>query len=274
MPSPTSPDDLPRFWRDPALPFIEARSVADGRKVCYSPHAHATFSIGAVVAGSCDYVNGNQRQRISQGCVVMMNPQVVHACNPVDGQPWSYVMLYVDPHWLGALQRSLGISPEGTFVPFAGILSQAPELYAGVTGLYAYLIDPLIANVGKQAKARAFFTALQRHLAPAPADEEPLRPLRRAAAFIERHCTEALTLEAISAEAGVSSSYLIRAFKRHFGLTPHAYLVNRRIQHSQRALREGRSLAEVALEAGFADQAHFQRAFKRHLAATPGQYRD
>ncbi|MBA1272412.1 helix-turn-helix transcriptional regulator [Stutzerimonas azotifigens] len=274
MSCPASTDALPRFWRDPALPFIEARSVADGRKVCYAPHAHATFSVGAVIAGSCDYVNGIQRQRISQGCVVMMNPQVVHACNPVEGQPWSYVMLYIDPQWLGALQHTLGMSAGGTFVPFASILSPAPELFSGVTGLYACLIDPLLANAIKQEKVRAFFTALQGHLAAAPVDEEPLQALRRAAAFIQRHCTEALTLDDISAEAGVSSSYLIRAFKRHFGLTPHAYLVNRRIQHSQRALREGRSLSDVALEAGFADQAHFQRTFKRHLAATPGQYRD
>ncbi|MEK1841693.1 MAG: helix-turn-helix domain-containing protein, partial [Pseudomonas sp.] len=41
----------------------------------------------------------------------------------------------------------------------------------------------------------------------------------------------------------------------------------------QEQLRSGKLIADVALEAGFADQAHFQRAFKQHLAATPGQYR-
>ena len=40
------------------------------------------------------------------------------------------------------------------------------------------------------------------------------------------------------------------------------------------ALRDGELIANVALAAGFADQAHFQRAFKQHFAATPGQYRD
>ena len=51
-------------------------------------------------------------------------------------------------------------------------------------------------------------------------------------------------------------------------MTPHAYLLNRRIQRSQHWLRQGVT-AEVALAAGFADQAHFQRTFKRQLAATP-----
>ncbi|MNE94729.1 Transcriptional activator FeaR [compost metagenome] len=56
-------------------------------------------------------------------------------------------------------------------------------------------------------------------------------------------------------------------------MTPHAYVINRRIQLGQSALRLGRPIAEVALESGFADQPHFQRMFKRLLAATPGQYR-
>jgi AraC-like DNA-binding protein len=56
-------------------------------------------------------------------------------------------------------------------------------------------------------------------------------------------------------------------------MTPHAYLINRRIQYSRAQLRRGTPIAEVALDAGFADQAHLQRTFKRLVAATPGQYR-
>ncbi len=79
-----------------------------------------------------------------------------------------------------------------------------------------------------------------------------------------------LKLEDICEAAQLSPSYLIRAFKQHYGMTPHAFLVNRRIQFAQDQLRSGKQIADVALQAGFADQAHFQRAFKQHLAATPG----
>lgn len=269
------PNDQPRFWRDDALPFIEARSVEDGRKVCYAAHAHACFSIGAVTAGSCTYFNGNARAPIGAGCVVLMNPQAVHACNPVDGQTWSYLMFYVDAAWLGALQGELGASANGTFAPFAAILSRDPLLFAALTALHATLLDEQAGTLHKQGAIIEFFGLLQRTLAPRPpvVDSEP-PPLERAAQFIDAHCTEALTLEAICAAAGLSPSYLIRRFKLRYGMTPHAYLLNRRIQRSQQWLRQGRGLAEVALDAGFADQAHFQRSFKRHLAATPGQYRD
>jgi AraC-like DNA-binding protein len=55
-------------------------------------------------------------------------------------------------------------------------------------------------------------------------------------------------------------------------LTPHAYQINGRIEYSRALLRQGRAIAEVALEAGFADQAHLQRTFRQWVAATPGQY--
>ncbi len=269
-------DDQPRFWRDPALPFLEARAVADGRKVCYAPHCHETFSIGAITAGASTYFNGDARERVARGTLVLINPQTVHACNPIDGQPWSYLMFYVDSRWLGALQHELGASPDGTFVPYGPIQSTDPLLFSALTQLHATLLDPHSDTLHKQSAAVEYFTLLQQTLAPAVAGRgmEPIEQLRRAADYIAEHCTRALRLEDICQAAGLSPSYLIRTFRQHYGMTPHAYLLNRRIQRSQHWLRQGRDLAEVALAAGFADQAHFQRTFKRQLAATPGQYRD
>ncbi|MDD0974202.1 helix-turn-helix domain-containing protein [Pseudomonas fontis] len=253
-----------RFWRDPALPFIEAREVADGRKVCYALHSHASFSIGAVTAGRSSYLNGDCWQEIDAGSVVIMNPGVVHACNPIAEQPWSYLMLFVELPWLAELG----------FTPVNATLSRSPALFEALTAFYALLVDERIEAAHKQAAARQFFLGLSQHLQAPPARATPadLR-LERAAAFIRAHCTEPLKLDDIAEAAGLSASYLIRAFKRHFGLTPHGYLLDRRVQYARAQLRQGRLIAEVALDAGFADQAHLQRAFKQHLAATPGHYR-
>ncbi|MCI0995782.1 helix-turn-helix transcriptional regulator, partial [Pseudomonas corrugata] len=136
------------------------------------------------------------------------------------------------------------------------------------------LVDERLAPPSKQAAAEAFFIDLQQRLNPAGRPDRGSHPgLMRAAQFIHDHCAEALKLEDICSAAQLSPSYLSRAFKRHYGMTPHAFLVNRRIQFARRQLREGKLIADVALDSGFADQAHFQRAFKQHLAATPGQYR-
>jgi AraC-like DNA-binding protein len=73
--------------------------------------------------------------------------------------------------------------------------------------------------------------------------------------------------------AGLSRAHLIRAFRREFHITPHAYLTDIRIRRARHLLRQGESPASVALECGFADQAHFARHFKARTGVTPGQFR-
>jgi len=269
-----SPNTAPQFWRDTALPFIEARSIADGRKVCYARHAHEHFSIGAITAGHSTYLHEQAQFRIGAGTVVLMNPGEVHACNPIDDQPWSYLMLYVDTPWLTDLQHQLGFSQDLGFRAFSTPHSDDPELYAGLNRLYEVLVDEQAETLHKHSAAVAFFSDLQQRLNPASRPpRESNQKLQRAADYIRQHCTRSLKLEEICQAAELSPSYLIRAFKQHYGMTPHAFVVNQRVQFAQSRLRDGEPIADVALEAGFADQAHFQRAFKQHLAATPGQYR-
>lgn len=269
-----SPEKEPHFWRDDALPFIEARAIADGREVCYSRHSHAHFSIGAITAGRSIYVHEQSTFDVAAGTVVLMNPGDVHACNPIDNQPWSYLMLYVETPWLTDLQHQLGFSTELEFRRFSTTHLNDARLFRALQGLYATLVDEQQDVLRKQSAAVEFFSDLQLRLNPA---EQPLREpnfkLERAADFIREHCTDLLSLEDICTAAQLSPSYLIRAFKQHYGMTPHAFVVNQRIQFARERLRSGQLIADVALEAGFADQAHFQRAFKQHLAATPGQYR-
>jgi len=267
-------DKAPRFWRDAALPFIEARAIANGRDVCYARHSHEHFSIGAITAGRSTYVHEQASCEVATGTVVLMNPGDVHACNPIDDQPWSYRMLYVDTPWLTDLQHQLGFAAELDFRRFACTHTADRGLFDGLNQLYELLLDAQASTLQKHSGAVAFFTEVQIRLNPAQVTfEEPNGKLERAADYIREHCTQALKLEDICAAAELSASYLIRAFKQQYGMTPHAYLVNRRIQFARQQLRQGRLIADVALDAGFADQAHFQRAFKQHLAATPGQYR-
>jgi AraC-like DNA-binding protein len=71
---------------------------------------------------------------------------------------------------------------------------------------------------------------------------------------------------------GVSRFQLLRGFAREVGTTPHAYLVQRRIQFARRLLVAGRPIVEAAIDAGFADQSHLTRAFVRQFGITPGRY--
>ena len=266
---------LPIFWRDAALPFIEARSMRGGRDVGYARHTHATFSIGAVTGGMSTYWNRRSRQTVGAGSVVVINPEDAHACNPAAGQPWSYRMFYVDVAWLTALQHDLGFSRNADFRAFSTTsTTSTTALFAGLNRLYDTLTSGHADAMQKESAAIGFFMDMQQALDPAPTRLAGANgKLLRAAEFISDNCTRLLSLDDICAAASLSPAYLIRAFKGQFGMTPHAYLVNRRIQYGQARLKRGAAIADAAIESGFADQAHFQRAFKQHVAATPGQYR-
>jgi AraC-like DNA-binding protein len=263
-----TPASDPMFWRDAALPFIEARSVQDGRKVRYARHWHDTFSIGLISHGRCHYMNRTRALEVSAGTVVLMNPGDVHACNPVHDEPWSYRMLYIDVPWLCEVQSATG------FTPFAVIAATQPELYHGLNCLFAILMDPHAEPLEKQSAAVSFVDMVRWRLGRGRSTAHRRAPrLDRAVDFIRRNCTRSVRLEEICAAASLSPSHLIRAFKEAHGLTPHAYQLNCRIEFCRSQLRAGHSIADVALAAGFSDQAHFQRSFKKLVAATPGQYR-
>ena len=262
-----------KFWRDSKLPFIEARIVSDGREVHYDKHSHDAFSVGAITSGRSMYWTEQQTQEINCGTVVLMNVGDVHACNPVHNSPWSYIMFYVDAGWLMRLQADLGFEVHGSMQRFDTLVSQVPALFNALTVLYDVCTDASNDVLLKQTAIFDFFILLHQTLKVVPELRLKENPkLKKAADFIAQHCTENLSLDDICVASGLSPSYLVRAFKQQYGMTPHAYMVNRRILFAQQQLKTGQAIADVALAAGFADQAHFQRIFKRFVAATPRQY--
>lgn len=98
--------------------------------------------------------------------------------------------------------------------------------------------------------------------------------LRRVMERIEAELDERFTLAAMAETAGLSLYHFARCFRRSVGMSPHAYILSRRIARAQDLLRRtDLPLAEVALRCGFADQAHFTTAFRRATGETPRRWR-
>lgn len=265
----------PMFWRDERMPYVELRKVIDGRKLCYAPHSHRHWSLGAITEGQSTFLYRGEQFRVSAGSLVIMDPNSVHACNPIDNQPWSYLMLYIDTDWLTHLRYQAGCLEVPCWQDFSTAIIQGYQWYAGYCRVAECLLAPDRALLEKQTLLVEYLTALMHELSGQAAEAQPPVPdnLQAVADYLHTHATEEVSLDALCACSGYSPSHLVRSFKQHFGLTPHAYLINYRIQYGQRELKEGKPIAQTAVNAGFADQPHFQRAFKKLLAATPGQYR-
>jgi len=93
--------------------------------------------------------------------------------------------------------------------------------------------------------------------------------VNKARDYLAAHPNNKVTLGELAHAAGMDSFHLCRAFSKHFGLPPHAWHKQFRLRQAQAKLVCGKSIADVALEFGFTDQAHFANAFKKLTGVTP-----
>jgi len=100
--------------------------------------------------------------------------------------------------------------------------------------------------------------------------------LERAIRFFDQRFVERVTMKEAARVAGLSPDHFVEVFRLAVGCTPHQYLLQCRLRHARQVIAsEGhrRPLAEIALAAGFSDQAHLTRHFHRAFGQSPGQWR-
>ena len=102
----------------------------------------------------------------------------------------------------------------------------------------------------------------------------PPRVLRRVSEHIDNNIDQRISVEALARLANLSVCYFVRVFKQSAGVTPHDYLIRRRVERTMELLSgTDMPLSEIALAAGFADQSHCARRFRQHVGMSPRDYR-
>ena len=96
--------------------------------------------------------------------------------------------------------------------------------------------------------------------------------VREVVAYIENNFAERINLQDLADVADLSIFRLVTVFRNEIGVPPHRYLCHVRVRHAQTLLGRGVPPAIAASEAGFFDQSHLSRHFKRICGITPGQY--
>lgn len=257
------------FRRSDALPQVEMR-LADHSSACYSTHSHDEFSFGVIDNGAARYQNLSSTHQIGRGTTVMINPADSHSCNP-DRQRWSYRMLFVDTLWLGQLQAEIFQSSQD-YIPFSEHYQFSEYGYRCFSDLFDSLqgADSGIAETLLIDYLEVMFADRERRLQQSgKRDSVAVTRIRE---LIMDQLDSNLPLERFVEETGLSRYQLIRHFKQAYGQSPHAWQLDQRIISAKRLLQQGDSLSDVANNLGFADQAHFQRHFKKRLAITPKRY--
>ena len=97
---------------------------------------------------------------------------------------------------------------------------------------------------------------------------------RKASEFIEAHLDRSIRLSDVAGCVRLSRGHFSRRFKASCGLSPLSFIAERRVKRAQHQMLVGEaSLCEIALDCGFADQAHFSRVFREIVGAPPNQWR-
>jgi AraC-like DNA-binding protein len=102
----------------------------------------------------------------------------------------------------------------------------------------------------------------------------PARHLLRAKDLADHRYTEALEVEDMARAAGLSRAHFSREFKGAFGVSPHAYLLTRRLERAAALLcTTDHTIVEICLEVGLQSVGSFTTSFKRAYGKTPAEYR-
>ena len=90
--------------------------------------------------------------------------------------------------------------------------------------------------------------------------------------YMRAHLGAEISLSSLAKIAGCTSFHIIRLFKETVGMSPHAYLIQLRLEKARELIDTGDTIADAAINSGFSDQSHLTRRFKKRFGITPGRY--
>jgi AraC-like DNA-binding protein len=237
----------------------------------YHKHRHDTYAICLTTIGVQAFDYRGAAEISTPGQVVVLHPDEIHDGHAGADEGFGYRQLYVEPALIfEAVQVICGHACSLPFVRTP--VATNPKLSAAITGAFQgtrepLAIDSLIVQLAEgliDADPSCKHVSLPRHL--------DVDALERARQFLDAEKTRVVRSTELEAVTGLTRYDLARQFRLMCGTSPYRYLIMRRLEYARAQIPRRRPLVEVALEAGFADQAHFSRMFRATYGLTPARY--
>ena len=261
------------YWRHPRFRDLGLMTARFTRHR-YDRHTHETYVVALITEG-CERIRiGNRDVLAPAGTVAVVNPEEWHDGEAGAESGWAYRTFYPSVELMQAVAGEIGRGGAPIFAP--GIIEDAPLAQA-------------LASAHKDAgaedatQAETSMLLALRHLilrhatAGAPAEALTTSGAQRRMALyegiIEENLASELELQRFAEAAGVTRFQVIRDFRKVAGVTPAAFIRDRRMRCADRLINQGSSLADAAFDAGFADQSHLSRTFRAMHGMTPGMFK-
>jgi AraC-like DNA-binding protein len=237
-------------------------------------HSHASFAIGVIEAGAAHVQSHGAPAAAPAGNLMLLAPEEIHTFQAFEAPGWTCRMFYPSTALMRRALNELG--HEAAQVRFSHITVADAELAMAVRRLTHTLLHSPSAL---ERESRLVWTLAQiaarhtdTHIALPATMREPAA-VAQLRAYLDTHYADEVTLDTLATVAHLSPFHLLRVFRDHVGVPPHAYLIQRRVRAARALLLDGHPIAEVALAVGFTDQSHLNQHFRRVIGLPPGQYR-
>ena len=263
--------DSARYWRHPHfadLSLLKARFTRHR----YELHTHPTYVIALITSG-CERLRiGSCQVAAPAGTVLIVHPEECHDGEAGGSDGWAYRTLYPPVALMTQVARELGREEAPVFSHC--VIDDAVTAQAIAAAHRA-------AEHDEEEDAEASLIIALRSLIERHADGGAVEAVWRPGAahrfadytdMIDADVTAPLDLQRLADVAGVTRFQVIRDFKLLTGLTPGAWLRNRRLRQAGELMRLGMAAADAAVAAGFADQSHLARTFRRIHGITPAMF--
>lgn len=216
-----------------------------------------------VDAGAVAYDLDRGHHDATTSTLTVLPPGIPHDGHPaVPGTSFRKRVLYLDADWLPESSR--------------GRAAHAPTLRATDTITAAKRIHAALEHPEDLMVAEHWLLtvrdAVLAHLGDAPPVLHDAPLARRLRDLLDDRLTAPVTIAQAAAQLGAHPSHLVRSFSQSYGIAPHQYVISRRIDRARHLLVDGHRPAEVAALAGFHDQAHLTRHFRKLLGITPAVF--
>jgi AraC-like DNA-binding protein len=256
----------------PVLPGLIGLDAEFGDQQ-FPRHWHETYSVGVILSGVNRFQYRGASHYASADMLCVMSPGELHTGETCTEAGWAYFNIYPSEEMMAAAQRSLDLAPASAH--FRTPVLSDPSAAVALRRLSVAMRGGGSALEIEQCWLAFCDVLFARHVERPREQGEGLaipRQVALAREVLDSTFADSLSLTELAELCGVSPYHLARSFAAHVGLPPHAYQLQRKIEHARSLILAGLDLADAAAAAGFADQAHMTRHFRRHLGATPGQF--
>ncbi|NHD16743.1 MULTISPECIES: AraC family transcriptional regulator [unclassified Actinopolyspora] len=231
----------------------------------YPMHAHDSWTLLLVDDGTVRYDLHRHEHGALGSLVTLLPPHVPHNGTPMTPQGLRKRVLYLDSTRFG--EDLVGAAVDDPTI-------DDPLLRHRIHQLHDSLLPP---GEPLEAESRLAFVTerLRLHLTGRPGTAEPVDRAKlavRLRELLDEHLVDGLTLREAADVLHAHPTHLVRAFSGEFATPPHQYLTGRRVDLARRLLLGGMAPRFAATAAGFYDQAHLTRHFKRVLGTSPARF--